>query len=199
MHSLSSTTPLYPSPSLIPKPLPPSQRQLQEAVTSHITSVHSSNFIQQGTTLSLPGGKEQHGGQCLHPSLMPGSRRTFPFHSIGVMQSEAMLVWQQLVLPSLPSTSAHSRRRPVQSSKTSNIKPIVVRLIPPFVKHPPGSGAHSQAGHSSPSPCTTAPLRQKTRCSGQQVKNNLDTRIPWERIQGQEARGGNCAPRAPEW
>lgn len=38
-------------------------------------------------------------------------------------------------------------------------------------------------------PCITAPLRQKAPCSGQQVKNNLETHMTWEWAQGQETRG----------
>lgn len=84
----------------------------------------------------------------------------------------------------------------MQSNKTNNPpKPAVARLIPPQKRRL--EAAWPRLDTAPQIPCTTAPLRQKAQCSGQQVKNNLETHITQERVQGQEA-GGARTPGAPE-
>lgn len=105
-HNWVSTFPFTPdpsppqdsiSPSLSPKPspaLPEAAGGCRKHSHTTFTFSHSSNFIQQDATQSLPGEGKQCWGQCPHPTLTLGSHRTCcPLVIVGQSPLTASVGW----------------------------------------------------------------------------------------------------------
>lgn len=98
-----------------------------------------------------------------------------------------------------PPSTAHSRRRLVQSNKNPKTLKLSGISWADSSLNPTGLQGTWPGWTQLPKVPANCTFKAETPCSAQQVKNNLKAHIPWERAQGWEGRNSHSwvTPSAP--